>query len=231
MAFKMPDFWTSDPEAWFFRAEAVFRRARTTDQATKFDHVVTRLPETTITALRDILAAAAGDSAEAPYDQLKERLLNTFGKSDYQKCSELLTFPPAHDQKPTVTLNAMLALLPPGEKTGVLFQTLFLHRLPPFVHDLLAHRKFDSVQALALEAYKIFSTRRPDAAAICAVNRRAASPQRRRSPSRQARPRRRQTPGPREDGLCFYHGRFGDRAQRCEGDCQWQGNGGAASGN
>ena len=86
----------------------------------------------------------------------------------------------------------------------------------------------EPVQQLAAEADKIFSGRRLDA--VCAVSRRAESPKRRQSPTRPGR--RQQTPARRsEDGLCYYHNKFGKKAHKCEAGCTWQGNDGAASGN
>jgi len=51
---------------------------------------------------------------------------------------------------------------------------------------------------------------------------------RRRSPDRRQqggqRQQRRQTPGPdrkRDQSLCYYHGRFGKKAHKCEAPCAW----------
>ena len=63
--------------------------------------------------------------------------------------------------------------------------------------------------------------------------RRSPSPHRRKTPGgdRTADPparRRSPTPGAekggRNDGLCFYHSRFGNKAHKCEKDCSYQEN-------
>ncbi len=37
---KLPTFWTTDPDMWFFQAECSFNRSRITTSYTKFEHVV-----------------------------------------------------------------------------------------------------------------------------------------------------------------------------------------------
>ena len=158
---KLPEFWDKTPQAWFRQAEAAFRRSRITEQLTMFDYTVMKLSQETMVAVGDALDAA--EESDTPYDVLKERLLATYQKTPLESLYELLDFPSMPDQRPTITLNNMLALLPAGEKPTLLFQAMFLRRMPSYVHDQLAHRKFETVQQLAAEADKIFSGRRPDA--------------------------------------------------------------------
>jgi hypothetical protein len=77
---KLPDFWVSDPDMWFFQAEAAFRSARITASRTKFDHVVMRLPEHVSVALRSFFLDV-DEHDDDPYEQLKEKLVNSYSKT------------------------------------------------------------------------------------------------------------------------------------------------------
>jgi Reverse transcriptase (RNA-dependent DNA polymerase) len=52
---KLPEFWQADPEMWFRQAESAFRRAQVVDSLTKYDHVLTKLPEAVISLVRDLV--------------------------------------------------------------------------------------------------------------------------------------------------------------------------------
>ena len=56
VAVKLPEFWVKDPAMWFSQAEAQFRRARITREMTKYDHVLTKLPENVIMSVRSLIS-------------------------------------------------------------------------------------------------------------------------------------------------------------------------------
>lgn len=230
LAVKLPDFWIHDPVCWFLQAEAVFRRANVTRAHTKYDHVIMRLPETTLLAVRDILLSVTPETDD-PYDILKTRLVGKFGPSKWHRINQLLDYPDMGDNKPSTLMDSMLALLPPEEKPGDLFLGLFLRRLPLHLREQLGANKYETPRAMAEQADLLWDARAgsTEEIAINAVTGgRQHSPQRRRSPSVRGRSRR-QTPGP--SSQCFYHERFGDRASRCRPPCNYPGNGLAASSN
>lgn len=75
---KLPDFWTSQPQAWFQQAEAQFHFRRITADDTRYFYVVAALHLETaghlVPYLREPLAANK-------YEGLKVLLLRTFGLS------------------------------------------------------------------------------------------------------------------------------------------------------
>jgi len=220
---KLPEFWQEDPETWFDAAEAQFRRGGVTDSRAKADFVLTALPALLIRSIRDILRDPRADDTTIYY-RLKERLLRRFAPSKWQQVYQLIDHPGAGDLRPSQLLDNMLALLPPGEPPGLLFQGLFLRRLPAEIRDHLAAGSFDSVREMAVMADQLWDARQgAGSGSVNAVGGRQGG--RRRSPSKS----RRYEPGP--DGLCFFHHRFGDKAHKCRPPCSWTGNGAAAAGN
>lgn len=228
---KLSDFWTDDPNMWFQHAEAQFIDARITVSSTKYYKVLGKLPAVVLKSVRDVVLGITATTAD-PYKQLKRRLVKSFAPSKWQQIFLLLHHPDIGDRRPSHLMDAMLALLPEGETPGLIFQGLFLERLPQDMRDHLTTRKFDDVRAMSDHADALWDGRQARAVSsvVAAVNTRSASPAR----SNRRQPRRRAaTPGPSTggDGLCFYHGRFGASAHRCEQPCSWSGNAPAAGGN
>ena len=73
MAVKLPTFWHKNPRSWFVSVEATFRRAKITQEETRFDHVLAVLPMEVIDTIHSIV----DNPGDAPYSTLKEKLLGT----------------------------------------------------------------------------------------------------------------------------------------------------------
>ena len=56
--------------------------------------------------------------------------MGSYGLTDWQMIAELVALPALGDLRPTQLMDAMVALLPPGELPGKLFLYHFLMRLP-----------------------------------------------------------------------------------------------------
>ena len=120
----------------------------------------------------------------------------------------------------------MLALIPTSSnKDDYIFLGIFLRKLLSSMREHLAAANLWDAKAgdtsisaisnasISAVANRSFARRSPD----------RRSPDRRRGRSGQ---RRKPTPGPdsrRRDAstLCFYHSRFGQRANKCEPPCSW----------
>jgi len=243
VAVKLPEFWVSDPDMWFFQAEAAFRGARITASRTKFDHVVTKLPEAVSVAVRDFLLQIDEDTVD-PYGDLKTELVTTFGKTRWQQAFALINSPGLGDRRPSVLMKEMLALLPKGEKPETLFLALFLGRLPTSMRDHLAAANVTTAKEMAQHADLLWDARAGHQVAavesqqVAAVGRGQSpvrdrwqqSPDRRRSPERreqrQGQRQRQQTPhaAGRGSGLCRLHKKFGAKAKYCNAPCSWSEN-------
>ena len=246
VAVKLPEFWVSDPDMWFFQAEATFRGSRVTASRTKFDHVVTRLPEAVSIAIRDFLLQVDEDTAD-PYADLKAELTSSFGKTRWQQAFALIDCPGLGDRRPSVLMKEMLALLPKGEKAETLFLALFLRRLPASMRDHLAAANFTTPKEMAAHADLLWDARAGHQVAaleetqqVAALGRgqspmrdgRLQSPDRRRSPDRRSQQQgqqrqRQQTPhsdGRKGGELCRLHRKFGVKAKFCNAPCSWSEN-------
>jgi hypothetical protein len=138
-----------------------------------------------------------------PYGELEAKLTASFQKSPWQRTFELLDMPDLGDRRPSVLMDAMLALL----KT-------------PADMAAAANRLFDSrPQGATVTAMSSARAGRSPSLA-----------RRNRSPAWQND--RRQQSSRRSDGngLCYYHDNFGNKAVKCQPPCAWPGNGQNADG-
>ena len=128
---KLPPFWTRDSCSWFTLAESTFNRSGVNLQT--FDLVLPALPEEVIEQVRAILHAV--DNIANPYRALKARLLDLFTPKPLDLCQKIIHSGELSKRRPSHLMEAMLALLPPGEPDGMLFKTHFLNRLPADIRN------------------------------------------------------------------------------------------------
>jgi hypothetical protein len=236
VAVKLPDFWTSDPDMWFFQAECAFNRSRITASYTKFEYVVMKLPEEVVVSVRSLLLAMDPASLDA-YEQLKTQLTSSYGKSRWQRGFALLDHPELGDRRPSHMMAAMLALLPPGGVADTLFLCLFLRRLPAGMRDHLAAADFKTAAEMSAHADLLWDARAGQSVAAVAaemmpVYTRSSSPrdsQRSSSPPlREGRRTGRRRPTPHSEsgrlnpGFCKAHSKFGAKAYYCTAPCSWE---------
>jgi len=225
---KLPDLWENEPQLWFERAEAQFRRCGVTDSRQQADILLSALPEPILKSVRDILLDRSAPDTTI-YHRLKERLLKRFAPSKWQQAYQVIHHPGIGDLRPSQLLDSMLSLLPVGEQPTILFQALYLERLPSEIRDQLAAADFESVREMAVLADTIWDSRSERfQSGVSAV--RSTSPGRKKNRKKSPGRRKRDfTPAP--GGACFYHHTFGEGALKCEPPCSWQGNGQAAGSN
>jgi len=173
-----------------------------------------------------------------PYKELKELLLRSYGLSDEQRTSKWLDYPMCSgDTRPFVLWDNLTTLQPATIKEA---QTaLFLRKLPCHISALINtrhHRGDDPALQCTVDVpdpqggrsrgqpvAALYSSERPQIPL-------SVLPQdaRRRQVWRQMGRRRSPTPGAakggRNDGLCFYLSRFGNKAHKCEKGCTYQEN-------
>lgn len=210
VSLKLPVFWTSQPRVWFAQAEAQFVLRGITVDETKYYHILAALDQGTATRLLDLISAPPRDNK---YQALKDRLQDTFGLSKRERAALLLHTRPLGDSKPSVLMDEMLALLgdhPPC----MLFEQLFLERLPEDIRVQLVDTTIDDHRALARRADALWAAR-GTSPSINAFQKKKPPP----TVSRKTTP-----PDGSKDTLCYYHRRFGDSARQCRAPCTWSGN-------
>jgi len=242
VAFKMPDFWVGDPDMWFVQAEMSFDVSRINRSYTKYQHIVSKLPEAVMLSCRSLVGEINPDTVDA-YEQLRDHLTTAFGKTRWQRAFAILDHPDLGDRRPSAMMTQMLALLPHGTAPELLFFAHFMRRLPASMRDQLAAANHKTAAAMAEHADCIWDARAAkDSVSVVtdsvdAVLGRSSPQNRRRSPDRRqpiaSRPQRSDTPHsslPDDDShhrddspspYCYYHRKFGIRATRCRGPCTW----------
>jgi hypothetical protein len=253
VAVKLPDFWVKDPKMWFSQAEAQFRRTRITAQTTMYDYVLMKLPEDVVMSVRALVSAIELDPVkqEESYTLIKEALMGSYGKTKWQMAYALLNHPDLGDRRPSAMMAEMLALRFETSPPDSLFLALFLRRLPTSIRDRLAAANHETAAAMSTHADILWDARNSATVSavsesLSAVSLRSSSPNRR-SPDRRAKSPdhcgrspdrwpnrgrgRRPTPGRQDSSaassgkkICYYHQRFGAKAENCEGVCNFSEN-------
>ena len=80
---KLPPFWSSDPELWFHQIEAQFTLRRITNQETKFNYVIGNLSA-------DQSQMIMTPPQENQYNVLRQALIERYSATDQQKLQQLL---------------------------------------------------------------------------------------------------------------------------------------------
>lgn len=234
LALKLPGFWDNHPDLWFANIEAQFETSGITQDSTKFYHVVSALTSDIMSHVSDIVLTPPETEK---YESLKTRLISDFSDSEQRKLKALTTELELGDDKPSHLLRKMRRMS--GKLEDEFLKNLWLQRLPLHIQAALSTSE-DDLKKLAIKADKIhdltgtrvneLSIKVPQAevselrAQVAELNKKLdrfsmrdqgnSRGQRRRSFSR---PRNRPRSPFRE---CWYHWKFGDRAERCLSPCR-----------
>ena len=205
---KLPEFWTSQPQAWFHTVEAQFALRGIVADETKYFYVVSVLGSETAATVEGLLN---NPPSSDKYSSLKSELLNVFALSDRQKKNLLMTLDGLGDRKPTELLRYMKTLHS-TDKGDLFFMAFFMRQLPTQVRTILAVRDFSDVDQMAKAADDVLIEQnlRPATTMIQVSHPRAKQPGNAKPPARSS--------------LCYYHLRFGTRAKNCRQPCSWPGN-------
>ena len=232
---KLPPFWAKDPHSWFTLVESTFNRHDVVDSRLRFDLVLPALPEEVIEQIRGVLCAV--DYMDHPYVVLEARLLRLFTPKPADSCLKLIHSGELSDRRPTQLMEAMLALLPSGEKEGILFKMLYATKLPKEVrgHVLANGMHLDSreLSELADDLWRDLNERHSGAKshpvvaavqdsgdelaeAVAALNVQLKCPQHKKSAAKG---------GKSQGKLCHAHKKYGDDTWKCMDPrtCMWSG--------
>ena len=201
VALKLPTFWCSQPRVWFAQAEAQFEIRKITADETRYYYVLSALDQDTATRLLDLISAPPSTDK---YKALKERLV--------ERASRLLHTRPLGDSKPSVLMDEMLALLgdhPPC----MLFEQLFLERLPEDIRVQLVDTKIEDHRELARKADALWAAKCIGDSANAILQHQPPKFKPKSKPKDASK-----------NSLCYYHRRFGEAARQCRDPCTWSEN-------
>lgn len=223
VSLKLPTFWTQQARVWFTQAEAQFAVRNITASQTKFYHTVASLDQETAQRVVDLLEnPPAGD----PYKSLKDRLLETFALSEYERGQRLLGWPILGDDKPSVLMDRMLAFLD-GHPPCFLFRALFLQRMPDSVRSTLVHSKVEDCRELAKAADALWSAHQHSTNTVSgySTNTELDSSNNLMTGSFSRRGGQQKITSTAPVKLCWYHAKHGEKASRCLQPCSFSSSG------
>ena len=149
ISLKLPIFWTSQPQVWFQQAEAQFTIRNITVDNTKYAYVVAALDQDTASRLLDLLRKPP---VESRYNTIKARLIQTFSSSRRVRANRLLQMEELGDRQPSALMDEMLSLL----DEHLLFEQIFLNRMPDAIRLQLAEADFAEPRKLAEKADQLW---------------------------------------------------------------------------
>ena len=213
VSIKLPTFWTTQPHVWFQQAEAQFTIRGVTADQTMYAYVVAALDQDTASRLLDLLSHPPDTNK---YVTIKARLLKTFGLSRRVRANKLLNLDDLGDRMPSALMDEMLSLLD-GHQPCMLFEQLFLNRMPDPIRLQLAEADFSDPRKVAELADQLWLAMEHGPAIHKATYQHRQS---RPKPTAQAKPDNTKS----NADWCFYHQRFGEKAKKCVQPCKYPGN-------
>ncbi|CAE1270085.1 unnamed protein product [Acanthosepion pharaonis] len=229
---------------WFLQVESIFSMLRISSQRARFANVMQKLPSDMMDEISDVLS----DLREhVPYDHLKEAILKCTGHSEEDMIQEILRNVTRSDKTPTQLLRYMRNQLGKHNVSEKVIRGLWLERLPKSVAQIIAQMtKATPLDDLAESADLVFAqfdhsvnvVHPPDTAkherherneteqALADLQRQIREIQislrqrtKKPTPSRQQRSRTPSRERRSDQGMCWFHRTFGDRARNCRTPC------------
>lgn len=256
VAVRTPPFWPEEPELWFAQVEGQFANAGITQDSTKFNHVIGELDRHYATEVRDIML---NPPAENKYEKLKTELVKRLSASKDKKLKQLLMHEELGARTPSQFLRHLQSLAGSNVPEEFL-KSIWIGRLPLGIQTVLAGRpKEESLESLMDLADRVhdLATAAPGVSAVgrdcanpsCSGLRRevdelreefrrlgfkregrSKSRRRSRSGSRRGSSSARSHSSYRRFPICWYHFKYGDRADRCIKPCDYNSSGNATGG-
>ncbi|XP_046144933.1 uncharacterized protein LOC123988535 [Osmia bicornis bicornis] len=247
-ASRVPPYIRGDPALWFVQLETYFAVSRYTDEETQFRIVIMNVTGDVLMAVRDL---ATNPLVTGKYDAIKKRILDSFGESQEVQLRRLLHKQELGSDKPSVFLCKLRALAGercPDNSLRTLFLERLPEKVRTILAvsvnadlPMLAEQadriceQFGVLDSAVLACEVCAIVKAPPTLAdsgdlvkinaqlneICTRLSRLDALARRpsRSSSRGRSPSRPRTQS--EDGLCYVHRKYGDRARHCHASCSW----------
>jgi hypothetical protein len=239
-----PTFWSQDPEGWFDFIEQIFRIDRVTSQSTMFGHAIRKMP---FEACRDLKDIIRNIPQVDPYNHLRTETIKRLAPNNEQRLRQLLSVEEIGDTTPSNFLRRLRSLA--GESiTDTALRTIWMDRLPstyPTILSAIPGQTLDQLGTIADSIHTTVAGQRPVVSATTAPPDTSAellsavraltarvSALESKLDDRQARPKfrnsRSRTPAKRsfsarpleKSGICYYHTKFGSKAERCTDGCK-----------
>lgn len=231
---RLPPFAGDNPRIWFLQIEAAFATRRIKNETTKFCLVVEALPHAVAKLVDDILENIPEDK---PYQKLKDAVIKRSGFSESRDLKELFTSVELGDRTPSQLLRHMRSLLNGRKMDDFVLQQLWREKLPSAMQHIIASLPNDSsIDHLADTADRIAESYHPTITALTPQTQQTTSMETtltsfiseiRKIFSDEAKRRTRFRPRSRSisrnrEKLCWYHHKFGNKANKCVQPCNFK---------
>lgn len=252
--FNLPPFWSGNPQAWFCQVEAQFSLRRVTSQLAKYYHVVSSLPMNLVEELGDFLATPPSADAYDQFKAVLLRRTTESESSRLRQLLNPDELGDRRPTQMLTRMRQLLGAQPPGSQDNILrelfVQRLPLNmrmilasagNVPlddlAAIADKIADYAVPSVSSVTPTARSVQTSsleERLDLLTEAVETLQLSHRDRQRSPHQPSF--RRRSPGAvpgrrlsydsrhQEEGLCWYHARFAERARKCLSPCSWTGN-------
>lgn len=247
---KLPQFWTSCPDAWFVHAEMQFATKGITTDQTKYEYIITALPQEVIIKVLDIIQ---NPTTNDRYRNLKKILIERHSLSETSKLDKILSDSDMGDRKPSEFYRS-LALLAGSNFSPDVLTKLWLRKLPKSLNVALTGSNINDHNELIQLADRLWeviyngeicSVRQPSrtsnieqivqnlTASLCEnINKLTleVTSLKRELETRTSRPfyrrysrsnSRSHGRSPNRNWLCRFHYKFGNQAKKCEQPCSF----------
>lgn len=235
---RIPPFWVEEPAVWFSQIEHSFILSGIKDDDTKFYYVTSNLENRYAAEVKDIIT---NPPAKGKYENLKSELIKRVSTSREKQLQQLISHEEMGDRRPSQFLRHLQHLAGPSYPEEFLRAT-WTSRLPINLQTAIAMRPETSLEALAnmADAVHELAPPIPQVASTDASSSNAGIAEELAKMSRQIealsfnsrrKPRRNYQGGHnemrsqsnyRKFPICFYHYKFGSKANNCQKPCDFK---------
>lgn len=149
---KLPQFWTNCPEAWFIHAEMHFATKGITQSRTKYEYIITALPQDVIMTVLDTIQ---NPNSTNPYEHLKNILIERHSISEHKKLDKILSDSQIGDRKPSEFYRSLALLAGTNFSTEIL-KEIWLRKLPKSLNVALTTSNLSDINETIKLADKLW---------------------------------------------------------------------------
>lgn len=211
---RLTEFWTKDATAWFATVEAQFQTRKITASRSRYHHVVASLNQETCSIIRDILV---GDERNQTYENLKATLIECTSLSEEQRMRKLVTLGPLGDRRPSQLFRDMQLLYPDNNAGSGMKKAIFINLMPAHIRAVLLAKNDLSLAEISSLVDRVLDLEDSTTSAFLPISQ--VFPQA--PPTSSDVQTLRQSKEKKSTNFCWYHHRWGSKAQKCNPPCSW----------
>ena len=233
LSIKLPEFIEGSPVTWWLMCMSVFEAKKVTKEIDRYHHLIAALPSSVTVKLLDVLSYEQEEGKEEKGERLKflkNRLMELYAPAEYdcyQKMMQLAVLRPG--QKPSDLYANLRSMLPHDAGKDIddsfMFRMLFLSKLPTSIQSHVQAQGRRPVSQMAAFADTVALAHSKPSLPVQqiswveemeAVEREAEAAEAAQA-VQSVHVQKRAKGKKDQDGLCFYHSKWGKNAEKCEG--------------